>query len=388
MQNWTKWRQFFHRHPETSFKEFNTQQKLKEILASMNINNVKECAGTGLVADIQGTAPPSGTPLTIAYRADTDALCMEEANHHLEYRSQNPGAAHMCGHDGHMACLLAGVDVISRSLDRIPSDKVIRILFQPAEEIGSGANKMIEEGCLEGVDEVYGMHNIPTLPLGAVYCPNNAIMASMDVFEITVHGKGGHGAYPYRNTDVVLAGSSIVTALHAIIPLEINCHDAAVLTVCTFESGTAANVMSDTALLKGSIRTFDPEVRALLNKRLIEVAELTAKRHRCEAKIIIHDRAPPLINHHRNATLVREAAEKMLGADMIHNMHPSSASEDFGCFLLQKPGAFFFMGTEVSEILHSSSYNFNDAMIPYAAKVWVGLTEELLKVELDKSLLS
>ena len=388
MQTWTKWRQDFHREPETSFKEFQTQEKIRSILLSLNITDIKQCGTTGLLADIYGTAPPSGSSQTIAYRADMDALCMEESNHSLEYRSQNSGAAHMCGHDGHMACLLGAVDVISKSLDRIPSDKVIRLIFQPAEEIGSGAIKMIEEGCLEGVDEVYGMHNMPNIPLGKVYCPNNAIMASMDIFEITVNGKGGHGAYPYRNTDVVLAGSHIVSALHAIIPLEINCHDAAVMTVCTFEAGTTANVMPDTAVLKGSIRTFDPEVRALLSKRLTEVAELTAKRHRCEAKVMINDRAPPLLNHHRNATLVREAAEKVLGDDYVHTMHPSSASEDFGCFLLQKPGAFFFMGCEIPEILHSSSYNFNDLLIPYAVKMWVGLTEELLKVEIDKSLLS
>jgi hippurate hydrolase len=316
-----------------------------------------------------------------------DALAMREGNNALPYRS-TVNAAHMCGHDGHMTCLLAFSAVLVMNLDSIPEDKTIRLLFQPAEEVGQGAISMIQAGCLEGVDAIYGLHNRPTLPLGKLYCPDGAIMAAKNDFIIEISGKGGHGAYPHRNSDVILAASHIVTSLHNIIPLEINSQEEAVLTVCIFQSGISFDVMPSNAVLKGSFRTFNPEIQQYISSRILEISTLTAQRHKCEAKVQDEETSKALINHASNALFVRKAGVRALGAENVVEWKPVPGSEDFSYYLDEKPGSFFFIGSEVDQNLHSSSFNFNDKMIPFGIKMWVGLIEELFDIDLDKSLIN
>lgn len=385
MDKWVSLRHSFHSEAEVSFQEFKTKQKILNILNQQGIADIKYLTETGLIADVHGKAPPSGHKECIAFRAEMDALAMSEGNPLLPYRSTG-NAAHMCGHDGHMTCLLAFSEVLVQNLDRIPEDKTIRLLFQPAEEVGQGAISMIQAGCLEGVDAIYGLHNRPTLPLGKLYCPDGAIMAAKNDFMIEISGKGGHGAYPYRNSDVILAACHIVTSLHSIIPLEINSQEEAVLTVCIFQSGTTFNVMPSTAVLKGSFRTFNPEIQHYLSSRIREISILTAQRHKCEAKVHDEETSKALINHAPNAVLVRKAGVRALGAENLVEWKPVPGSEDFSYYLDEKPGSFFFIGSEVNENLHSSSFNFNDKMIPFGIKMWVGLVEELFNIDLDKTI--
>ena len=269
-------RREIHAHPEPGFEEHETQRRLRRALAELGglpESAMRACARTGLVVDIDGAgapdaaAPPArpGEPArvrVVALRADMDALRMTEKNEALPYRSRNEGVSHMCGHDGHMAALVGGAALVARRASRLPAGARVRLLFQPAEEGPGGALPMLEERCLDGVDEVYGMHNWPTMPLGMCRVKAGALMAHVSEFEIVVHGKGAHASQPHASVDAVLVASALVQALHTIVSRTLPSSANAVVSVTMLRAGEAFNVLPDTATLGGTIRDLSAAVSA------------------------------------------------------------------------------------------------------------------------------
>ena len=283
----TQLRHDIHRYPEPGFEETRTQSKVRERLESVGLNP-QVCAETGLVADIG-----SGSGLTIALRADLDCLRMTEENHDLPYRSERDGLAHMCGHDGHTAVLTGVGQLLASVSDRLSGR--VRLLFQPAEEGPGGAPRMIEEGALDGVDEVYAMHNWPHAPLGELRTIAGPCLATVAEFGIEVRGKGGHASTPHVTTDPVLAGAYIVSALQTIISRNVPSEESAVISVTTFHGGEAFNVIPDTAQLSGTVRSLSDDVYALIERRMHEVVTATAQGLGCEAKLDLRRMYPVLI---------------------------------------------------------------------------------------------
>jgi hippurate hydrolase len=408
-------RRELHSYPEAGFEEHNTQRLLKSSLTSFcNIptKDIRHCAGTGLVVDIHGTGPivSSSTPSTVkcvAFRADMDGLRMVEGNHFLPYRSKNTGVAHMCGHDGHMAGLIAAAKLIADRRHRMPSDTTVRLLFQPAEEGPGGALPMIKQGALKNVDEVYGLHNWPTLSLGTVACRPGAVMAHVSTWTITLSGKGIHASQPHGGLDVVTAGATLVTNLNTIISRSVPYHSQAVLSVTQFHTGNAFNVLPDTATLAGTIRDFDPEVFEIIKTRITEIAHGTAATFGVTADVAIEELFPALVNHDEPTKHVQAVAK---GADLAMELvpgEPTTVAEDFSFFLMPEhggvPGCFLFVGTNEERygklgafdhasakgdvdrsncMCHSSDFDFNDNALPVIAGVFVKLAERRLGCKL------
>ena len=268
---------------------------------------------------------------------------------------------------------------ILEHLDDLPSNCTIRLLYQPAEESPGGAKPMIDEGCLEGVDEVYGYHNTPLLDLGQLFCPDQAIMAHPCFFTVTVKGKGGHGAYPQLNVDSLLAASTMVTSLTSILARDISCHEKAVLSICEFHSGSAPNVMPEEAVFRGTLRNFEDDTLKTMKKRFKEICKGVADAMRCKVTIDIQDMYPATVNHPTNASYIRDAATRALGEGTVTDMDPSAGAEDFSYFLLERPGAFFFMGTGYKHMVwHEPNYNYNDELTPKCVQVYAALIEDRL----------
>ena len=258
---------------------------------------IKPCAGTGLVVDIVGTGPESLEGVNmIALRADMDALPIPENNPTLPYKSITD-CAHMCGHDGHMATLLSSAEVMIKHRDRIPKNKVVRLLFQPAEEGPGGALPMIKEGCLEGVDEVYGYHNVPNFEEGDVRVCEGAIMAKVTTVKITVNGQGGHGSVPHMIKDVVSAGAAILNALHTVKSRCIDSKENFIFTLTQFTSGHTYNVFPDSAFMQGTIRSYIDKTLDQIKAKIRLIAENTAIAMGCTATVELDDMYPATVNH-------------------------------------------------------------------------------------------
>lgn len=380
-----KLRHHFHMHPEPSYEEFETAKHIRKVLVErvgVDPADIRTFAGTGMTVDVKGKGPAGdSSPLTLMLRADMDALRMEESNSELPYRSVNPGVAHMCGHDGHMASLLGAAIVLKAVIDRLPSTATVRLLFQPAEEGGAGAKKMVEEGALDGVDEVYGFHNWPMQPVGTVALKSGPVMAQAGMFFITLTGRGGHGSTPYDCIDPIPAGAAIVTALQTVVSRNVAFSDCAVLSVCSFNSGTAHNVIPETCSISGTMRSLRTEVTDLLHERIDNIVRSTAMAFGVGVDIRIDRGYPPVVNHVEPTEVIRRVATRIIGADAVTDDGlPLLAGEDFSYFLNERPGCFYFVGsrfaTGSTSINHSSTYNFNDESLPLAIKMWLGLLEE------------
>eukprot|EP01006_Ploeotia_vitrea_P025987 TRINITY_DN58961_c0_g1_i1.p1 TRINITY_DN58961_c0_g1~~TRINITY_DN58961_c0_g1_i1.p1 ORF type:complete len:411 (-),score=24.22 TRINITY_DN58961_c0_g1_i1:135-1367(-) len=378
-------RQHVHQHPEVMWKELETRNTIKEKL--QHIGKVREVAQTGLIIDIVGTGKATGKPRMIALRADLDALPMTEGNTGLSYRSANEGVAHMCGHDGHLTSLSYAALLFHAAKDRIPSDATIRLLFQPAEEGGFGAVKMIEDGCLEGVDECYGYHNWPG-PLGSLAVKPGAMMAHACHLYITVNGKGGHASKPEACIDPVLVASTIVVQLQTIMSRSVPCGEAAVLSICKIHGGENYNVIPESVKLEGTIRDFNPKVYDLIKKRIEEIVHSTCKSfgENCSAEVTFQDGYPVVMNCPTETEYVKEVGRKWLGEDKVHEKDlPVHGAEDFAYYIQKVPGCFFFLGMGEKDhsgkynlVPHSSHFNFNDNLLPVAASLWVRLIEHRL----------
>jgi hippurate hydrolase len=350
-----------------------------ERLTAWGIPHETGFAGTGVVATIDGQSPEVGP--VIAFRADMDALDIAEETG-LPWSSVYPGKMHACGHDGHTATLLALAKYLHET--RRFQGKV-RLVFQPAEEGGRGAVRMMEDGLLEKYpfDEIYGWHNYPYAPLGEFSICPGYMMAAADFFEVTLSGKGGHAAMPQVCTDVIVAGSQLVSALQSLVSREMDPQDAVVLSVTTFQAGTGAcNVLPASMMLNGTVRTFKPELRDRMETRMREMVQHFAEVFRLQHTFVYKRLIDATFNHAESVEYCRESVAKLYGEDKLKTQQPVTGGEDFGSFLEQRPGAFMFVGqgegdraSVHSQGLHTSRFDFNDAVIPLAVEYFADLAE-------------
>jgi amidohydrolase len=368
------WRHDLHAHPELLYEVHRTAASVAERLTAFGCDEVVPGIGrTGVVGVIRGNRP-GGARKVIGLRADMDALPLQEANE-LPYKSTVPGKMHACGHDGHTAMLLGAAKYLAETRNFAGTAVVI---FQPAEEGGAGGLAMVKDGLMDrfGIEEVYGMHNFPGLPAGEFSIRSGAIMASTDNLTIDIEGVGGHAARPHLAVDTILVGAQIVNQIQSIVSRNIDPLDAAVVSICAFQSGSADNIIPQTARLRGTVRSLRPQVRDLLGKRVPEVVEATARAYGATAKVNLRRGYPVLHNHERETAFAASIACQIAGPEHVDtDMAPVMGGEDFSYMLEARPGAFIFVGNGDSAGLHHQSYNFNDEIIPVGTSYWVRLVE-------------
>lgn len=339
-------RRHLHQHPELAFEEHETARFVTERLQALGVEDIRTGVGrTGVTALIRGTGSGPGGKVALL-RADMDALPIDEEND-VDYRSTTGGKMHACGHDAHTAMLLGSARVLMGIRDQFAG--TVKLLFQPAEEVPpGGAIEMIEDGALEDphVDAVFGLHVAAELPAGQIGVKPGVASAGSDRFRLTIKGKGGHAARPNVAIDPVVVGAHIVTALQTLVSRETDPTRAAVVTVGSIVSGEAFNVIPDTAEIKGTVRTLDPEVRELMAKRLPEVAEAVGRSMRAEVDVWYFQGYPSMVNDEEMTEIVREAATAVVGAENVVDTPVGMGGEDFARFLEQRPGSFFRVGTQ------------------------------------------
>jgi len=393
LQRLISFRREIHQFPEIAFEEFKTAERIIKYLNDLGIDqkSIRRIAKTGIVVDVKGKGPSSGNSKTIAIRADMDALPMKEDNSHLEYQSTNDNAAHMCGHDGHVTCLLGGLSKILEHWHQIPENKCVRLLFQPAEEsLESGAKLMVEEGCLEGVEEVYGMHNFPTYPIGTIVVKSGPMMAQSVHIKITFIGKGGHGSQPEKANDPLQPALEFHAKLKE---LNQKYKDEGKTYVCTFpvlQVGEAINVIAEKAFLGGTLRSFDNDFAVEFRDKLQQIVDEICEKYKCKSDFSFRFGAPVVINAEKETGHVRKIACKLYGEDNVTEEGvPVYASEDFSYFSNKIPGAFFFVGIwektkqPIMSPLHNLHYNFNDDIIGKASEFWFRLVEDRFEIQFE-----
>ncbi|HEY7999881.1 MAG TPA: M20 aminoacylase family protein [Pseudolabrys sp.] len=372
----TAWRHDLHAHPEILYDVQRTAGVVAEKLKSFGCDEVVPGLGrTGVVGVIHGRKGKSDK--VIGLRADMDALPIEEATD-LPYKSTVPGKMHACGHDGHTAMLLGAARYLAETRNFAGTAVVI---FQPAEEGGAGAKAMLNDGMIDrfGINEVYGMHNYPGMPLGSFGLRAGPLMAAADHFSIDIEGVGGHAARPHISIDTVLVGSQIINNLQSIVARNVDPLEAAVISVCMFHAGNTDNVIPQTAQLRGTARSLVPYVRDLVEKRMHEVVEGTAQLHGAKAKLKYKRGYPVLKNHAAQTEFAASVAAEIAGPDKVNtSLAPVMGAEDFSFMLNARPGAFIFIGNGDSAGLHHPAYNFNDDVIPLGTSYWVKLVETAL----------
>ncbi|HEU0116225.1 MAG TPA: amidohydrolase [Thermomicrobiales bacterium] len=341
-------RRDFHEHPELAYHEERTAGIVAERLRALGVDDIRTgIAGTGVTGLVHGAA--SGPGRVVLLRADMDALPIHEQNE-VDYRSRTDGVMHACGHDAHTAMLLAVARLLMDRRDEFSG--TVKTLFQPAEELPpGGAKPMIEAGVLEDphVDAVFGLHIDQNSPLGVVSVRPGPYMAAADRFTIALKGKGGHGAHPHDTVDPVLIGAQIVTALQSLVSREIDPISSGVVSVTAFLAGEAFNVIPDSAELRGTVRTFTPENRDLLEKRIGELVGGIAAAMRADAKVDYNRGYPSTVNDPAMTDIVRQAAVETVGAEHVREGEPIMGAEDFSYFLQARPGSFFFVGSRNDE---------------------------------------
>jgi amidohydrolase len=370
----TAWRHDIHAHPELRYDVHRTAALVVEKLKSFGCDEVVPGIGqTGVVGVIRGRKEGK----VIGLRADMDALPLEEETN-LPYKSTVPGKMHACGHDGHTAMLLGAAKYLAETRNFAGTAVVI---FQPAEEGGAGALAMIRDGLISrfAIQEVYGMHNYPGLPLGQFGIRTGAMMASADHITIDIEGKGGHAARPHLSVDTILVGAQIINQLQSIVARNVDPLEAAVVSVCMFQAGHTDNVIPQHAKLRGTARALTDHVRTTLQKRVPEIVEGTAELYGAKAEITYTNGYPVLVNHDRNTDFAASVAREIAGSNKVAtNFPPVMGAEDFAFMLEERPGAFIFVGNGDSAGLHHPAYNFNDETIPVGTSYWVRLAETAL----------
>ena len=369
------WRQDLHEHPELLFDVHRTAGVVAEKLKAFGCDEVVGGIGrTGVVGVIKGR---KGDGPTIGLRADMDALPIVEATS-VKHKSKNPGLMHACGHDGHTAMLLGAARYLTETRNFAGTAVVI---FQPAEEGGGGGKEMVQDGVMErfGVQQVYGMHNAPGIPVGAFAIRSGPIMASADRFEIEITGHGGHAAKPSECIDPIIAGAQIVNSLQTIASRIVDPLDSIVVSVTQFHSGTANNIIPQTAHLTGTIRALRNDTRALAKRKFHEIVEGVAALNACKVKIDFEDGYPVTVNHAEETDFAIKVAREVAGPDRVMTgMPPVMGAEDFSYMLEARPGAFIFIGNGMTAGLHHPEYDFNDAAIPLGVSYWARLVETAL----------
>jgi amidohydrolase len=370
----TAWRRDIHAHPELLYDVHRTAATVADKLKSFGCDEVVTGIGrTGVVGVIRGGKGGQGGRV-IGLRADMDALPIEEAND-IPYKSTVPGKMHACGHDGHTAMLLGAARYLAETRNFAGTAVVI---FQPAEEGGAGGKAMVQDGLMDRfrIEEVYGMHNYPGLPVGQFALRPGPLMAAADRLTIEVEGRGGHAARPHISVDTVLVGAQIINQIQSIVSRNVDPLHAAVISICMFQAGSTDNVIPQTALLRGTARSLTPEVRDLLEKRLHEVVTGTAQLYGATAKLTYKRDYPVTRNHARQAEFAASIASQVVGTERVDDdVAPVMGAEDFSFMLEARPGAFIFVGNGNSAGLHHPAYDFNDEIIPIGTSYWVKLVE-------------
>ncbi|WMT77854.1 M20 aminoacylase family protein [Bradyrhizobium sp. Ash2021] len=372
------WRRDIHENPELLYEVHRTAAFVADRLREFGCDEVATGLGrTGVVGVIKGKKPAgNGDIRVIGLRADMDALPIEEETN-LPYASKTPGLMHACGHDGHTAMLLGAARYLAETRN-FAGDAVV--IFQPAEEGGAGADAMIKDGLMDrfGIEQVYGMHNGPGIPVGSFAIRPGPIMAATDSIDIRIEGLGGHAARPHKCIDSVLVGSQLITALQSIVARTIDPLDSAVISICEFHAGNARNVIPQTAELRGTVRTLTQEVRELVEKRVREVVAGVAQMTGARIDLVYERGYPVTKNHASQTDIAIRVAKEIAGDANVMEAPPMMGAEDFSYMLQARPGAFIFCGNGDTAGLHHPAYNFNDDAIVYGTSYWIKLVENTL----------
>ena len=370
-----QWRRDFHQYPELGFEEHRTSSIIAETLISFGMSPKTGVGKTGVTADLNFGEGP-----TIALRADMDALPMQETSG-LSFSSKHDGVMHACGHDGHMAMLLGAAKILSQ-MDKELTGK-IRFIFQPAEEGEGGARYMIEDGCLEGVDEIYGIHVWNYQPVGEVGTKEGPILAAADLFDIIIKGVGGHGATPQGTVDAVIVAAHLIQALQTIVSRNTNPLESTVITIGEINGGHNFNIIADKVRLAGTTRAYTKENRSMIQRRMQEIIDGIAKSFGAEITFNYTDGYPPTINHAGPVKKVLQAAGKVVGPG-AGEPYLSMGGEDFSYYLQKVPGCFFFVGSapdgqrQFSTPHHCSHFNMDESALSVGTSVYLHLVEDIL----------
>lgn len=380
-ESMTEWRRTFHAHPELSFREVETTARIKGLLEEMGYSGLRVgTAGipTGLVAELDTGRPGP----CIALRADIDALPIAEQGN-PPYRSKNEGVMHACGHDSHIAMLLGAARIL-KALEGELSGRV-RFIFQPSEETpkNSGARAMIEEGVLDGVDAIAGLHTWGTIPAGVVGIHAGPFMAASDEWSVTIRGKGGHGALPHLSTDPIVAAGALIGALQAIVSRETNPLDAAVVTCGHVEAGNSVNIIPDRAFLEGIVRTFDPGIRKEIEGRMACMADRICGAMGCRAEFGYRNVLPATVNDEASTKRAAGLARDLFGPDRVKEIPPTMGSEDMSLYLERVPGTFLFLGTRnetkgIGQGQHHPEFDVDDDILPDGSALLAALAWDFL----------
>ena len=362
-------RRELHMNPELSFKEYRTTEKIKEELKKLGI----EILNLGMETGAVGLLRRKEDGPTIALRADIDALPIKELND-VPYRSQVDGVMHACGHDIHTASVLGAAKILSKIRDQLKGN--VMFVFQPAEEINKGAKMMVEKGLFTKVraDMIFGLHNNPQIPWGKIAIKKGGLMAAVDTIRIKVKGKGGHGAIPNATRDPIVAASAMVMNLQTIVSRNVSPLDSAVVSIGTFHAGIANNVIPEIVEMTGTVRSFDPETRQMLPKRIKEILDYTAKAYRVDVELEYIFDLPAVYNSDEMAELAYKAAEEIVGKDGIVEPVPTMGGEDFSIYMEKIPGFFFWLGVGNEEkgmnyVWHNPRFDGDERAIIIAATV-------------------
>ncbi|MFZ6749412.1 M20 aminoacylase family protein [Undibacterium sp. Ren11W] len=379
-------RRDIHAHPELCFEEHRTSELVANKLQEWGIPVVRGLAGTGIVGVIKN----GNSAKAIGLRADMDALPMQEINS-FAHTSQHDGKMHACGHDGHTAMLLGAAHYLSQHKN---FDGTVYVIFQPAEEGGGGAKRMIDEGLFDlcPMDAVYGMHNWPGAAVGSFGVRVGPMMASSNEFEVVVSGKGSHAAQPHKSVDPIMVAVQIAQSWQTIISRNTSPLESAVLSITQIHSGSATNVIPDQATLIGTVRGFTNEVIDLLERRMQAIAEHTAAAFDANVQFSFKRNYPPLVNHADETAFAAQVMQSIVGIEHVDvQVEPTMGAEDFAFMLQNKPGCYVFIGNGEGEHrdfghglgpcnLHNPSYDFNDDLLPIGATYWVRLAEAYLSL--------
>lgn len=358
-------RRYLHMHPELSFQETNTAQYIQDFYQDLGVEFTANVGGNGVVARVKGALPGK----TVALRADFDALPIQEEGD-VPYKSTVPGVMHACGHDGHTATLLVLGKTLFNMREQLSGEYVL--IHQHAEEkVPGGAKSMIEAGCLDGVDAIFGTHLWALTPAGTVEYRVGPVMAAADWFEIKIQGRGGHGASPHQTKDSIVIGAQLITNLQQIVSRRVSPVESAVLSIGSFVANNAFNVIADSAKLIGTVRTFSPEVRELIEKEMERVIQGTCLASDCTYEFVYERGYNSVVNHEVETLLLKEVAEQVPGVNEVRETEQLMGGEDFAYYLEKVPGTFFFTGAQPKgEVFphHHPKFNFDENAMLVAAK--------------------
>tara|TARA_B100001750_G_C15477626_1_gene583438 strand:- start:320 stop:1495 length:1176 start_codon:yes stop_codon:yes gene_type:complete len=369
-------RRYFHKYPELSFEEYNTSKTIEKKLLDMNIDIKSGIAKTGLIGSIKGKKKGK----TIALRADMDALPIQETSN-ISYKSVNKGVMHACGHDGHIAMLLGAAKVINDQKNKM--NGTVKLIFQPAEEGLAGAKHMIDEGALDGVDEIYGIHLWNYQKVGEIGVKDGPIMAAADIFEIQITGKGGHGATPHGTVDAIVVASQLINSLQTIVSRNTNPIESTVITIGMINGGYNFNVIADRVILKGTTRAYTSKNRNLIKSRMKEMIAGTEKMFGAKIKLNYKNGYPPTINDKKCSENVLNAVSKVINKKSFEP-YLSMGGEDFSYYLEKIPGCFFFIGSSpkdkkpLSIPHHCSHFDIDEDSLLIGASSFVRIIEDQL----------